>query len=345
MSIHDEKEGLRSKLEQEQKALVRVALFGQPGAGKSSLINKLVGRRVAEVGVETDKTVDARDYQTDGVTFVDLPGYGTTRFPAATYWQQFDIDSFDCLLCVVSGKLQQTDVDFFNRLIEADKACVLVVNKHDELWEEGVSIEELERRKRDDLRRQIPKARDIVFTSCRSGANIDVLQEEIAKHLEGAKRGRWARTAKAYTVKSLNGKRAACERLVTIAAGVSAANGLNPIPGVDIAVDLGVLTTLFSEIRDNYGLTEKRLSALQALPAAKGLADQVLKYATREGLLLLLKQFAGRQTVKEVSKYIPFVGQAVAATLGFTITNMAGNSYLDDCHQLAKQIIENHLEY
>ncbi len=345
MSINDEKEELRKKLEQELKASVRVALFGQPGAGKSSLINKLVGRRVAEVGIETDKTVSSRDYVAEGVTYVDLPGYGTTGFPAETYWEKFKIDTFDCLLCVVAGKLQQADVEFFNRLLAGGKACILVVNKHDELWEDGVSIEELERRKRDDLRRQIPQVQSIVFTSCRSGTNIDVLQEEVGKHLDGAKRDRWARSAKAYTTKTLEAKRAACERMVTIAAGVSAANALNPIPGVDIAVDLGVLSTLFSEIRDSYGLTEARLSKLQALPAVKGLADQIIKYATREGLLLLLKQFVGRQTIKEVAKYIPFVGQAVAAGVGFSITLMAGNSYLDDCHQLAQQILDQHLEF
>ena len=63
MSIHDEAEKIRRKLDEENSTTVSVALFGQPGAGKSSLINKIVGKKVAEVGVETDKTVEAASYE------------------------------------------------------------------------------------------------------------------------------------------------------------------------------------------------------------------------------------------------------------------------------------------
>ncbi len=95
MSIHDEAEKIRRKLDEENGTTVSVALFGQPGAGKSSLINKIVGQKVAEVGVETDKTVAAASYEAKGLRFVDLPGYGTKNFPKESYFQKFDIQQFD----------------------------------------------------------------------------------------------------------------------------------------------------------------------------------------------------------------------------------------------------------
>ncbi len=73
------------------------------------------------------------------------------------------------------------------------------------------------------------------------------------------------------------------------------------------------------------------------------LANNVIKYASKEGLLMLLKRFAGKQAVKTLSKYIPFVGQAVAAGIGYAITSNAGSSYLNDCHALAEEALRNHL--
>jgi GTP-binding protein EngB required for normal cell division len=82
MSIHEDAEKIRRKLEEDKATKVRVALFGQPGAGKSSLINKITGKKnLAQAGVETDKTTKAKEYEANGLIFVDLPGYGTTGFP------------------------------------------------------------------------------------------------------------------------------------------------------------------------------------------------------------------------------------------------------------------------
>lgn len=103
MSIENEAEQILRKLEEELSTKVSIALFGQPGAGKSSLINKILGKKVAEVGVETDKTIEEASYEANGLKFVDLPGYGTKNFPKDTYFQRFNIQQFDLFLCVTSG--------------------------------------------------------------------------------------------------------------------------------------------------------------------------------------------------------------------------------------------------
>jgi len=155
MSIHEEAERIRTVLDEENSSNVSVALFGQPGAGKSSLINKIIGKKVAEVGVETDKTVEAASYEENGLRFVDLPGYGTKNFPKDGYLERFNIQQFDLFLCVTSGKLHQADTEFFQELSKRKKVCIFVVNKHDEIWEDGISIEELEQRKINDIRSHV----------------------------------------------------------------------------------------------------------------------------------------------------------------------------------------------
>ncbi len=345
MSIDNVAKSIKEQLDEQKRIQVRVALFGQPGAGKSSLINKILGRKAAEVGVETDKTVTANSFEHNGIILVDLPGYGTKNFPKETYFEKFKIKEFDLFLCVSSGKLHQADTEFFHELLTLGKVCIFVVNKHDELWEDGVSITTLEKRKRDDIRKHAEHEVEVLFTSCRQSTGIDVLNETIRQNLDAAKQERWARGAKAYTLQFLDEKKKACEKYVSYAAAGSAANALNPVPGVDVAVDLGILTKLFAEIRADFGLDDDFLATLKrsSLPAVSRLASNILQFATKEGLLLLLKRFAGRTAVKTLSKYIPFVGQAFAAGLGYAITSNAGSSYLDDCYQLAKEALENKL--
>jgi len=324
---------------------VNVALFGQPGSGKSSLANQLLGREHAKVGVGTDTTVEASWYEWDGVLLCDLPGYDTTRFPADKFPDQFGAFSFDLYLCVFEGKLHASDTRFFRELASQHRVCLFVRNKVDALWQEGKSEDELRAEIVQDVRQQTrdPNAK-VFFTSCKTGAGIPELQSAIFEHLDEAKRDRWARAAKGKSEAFLREKHAACQTLVHIYAGLAAANALNPIPGVDVAVDAGLLLVLFKEIRDDYGIGDAALRKVEVLvPTLAPVVNDVLAWATKEGVMLLLKRFAARETTKEVAKYIPIVGQVIAASLGFWITKSAGSHYNDKCFEIAKALLQAEL--
>ena len=129
MNLDEEARQLRRELEQADGMTVRVALFGQPGAGKSSLINAILDRNEAEVGVHTDTTKTMSCHATPtvpGVELCDLPGYGTSQFPQETYFRDFKVDSFDLFICVTSGKLMQADTEFFRYLVDRSRPCIFV---------------------------------------------------------------------------------------------------------------------------------------------------------------------------------------------------------------------------
>ena len=334
------------QLRQEMNMEVKVALFGQPGAGKSSLINALIGENLAKVGVETDCTTSAQDYEHNGVIFTDLPGYDTAQFPAKSYFDTFDVLSYDLFLCVSSGKFHAADSRFFKALQKHNKVCLFVVNKHDELWEDGVSIDELERRKRADIIKHLHQEVAVYFTSCRRKTGLDELSFAIQESLDQAKSERWNRSAKAYTIAALNRKKVACESYLTKVCVAAAVNGLNPVPGVDIAVDVSLLLSAFDKIRSEYGLSDDVLRDLKhqgAHELAKRAAN-ILVSLTKEGVLVLLKRYATSESAKTIAKYIPFIGQAVACSLGYGITKYVGKSYLNDCHELAQKILEDKLK-
>jgi small GTP-binding protein len=343
MTLREETERLRSELEKLDEVRVRVALFGQPGAGKSSLINALIGREVAETGARTDTTTEAKRYHHDGVDYTDLPGFGTTRFPADTYWERFQLDEHDLLLCVKDGKFSlDDDKVFFSELFKRGKVCIFVHNKLDTLWSSTKTMDEVKQEIAADFAARItPHQAPLVFTSCRTREGLDELERAIWDHLPEAKRERWERAVAAYSEEWLERKRKVIEREVYICAALSAANGFNPIPGADIAIDLSTLAGLLMRVRGHYGLSDARLERyLQIAPAAKLVVDKLLQYATREGLLHLLRRFASQQLQRQFAKYIPFVGQTVAALVGYGVTLQIGFEFLDTCHRLAREMME-----
>jgi len=172
MSIYKDAEDLREKLKSEQGKKLKVALFGQPGAGKSSLINKLVGADVVPVGVSTDKTTEAEVVEWGDLLLVDLPGYGTTKFPENKYFDEFKIEDFDIYLCVFSGKFHGADTRFFKELRGKGKVCVFVRNNHDTIWEAGKETKELEQDIKLDVEKQVESKENVIFTSCRNTYGI-----------------------------------------------------------------------------------------------------------------------------------------------------------------------------
>lgn len=344
MSMSDAAESIRARMNADDSVRVSIALFGQPGCGKSSLINRLTGQRLAREGVRNDVTTERMEFEWNGLTLVDLPGYDTARFPAGEYLERFRVLEFDLLLCVFDGKFHKADTELFHEVTRRGKTCLFVRNKHDTLWQEGVQPADLEREVAANVGEQVGTPHKVYFTSCRLNTGLGELEQAVKMHLEPAKQERWVRAAKAYTEEFLLEKKSLCEQRVKWSAVVAAASGTVPLPGVNFVIDIPVLVSLFKFVRDTYGLTDLALSAKEfAVPALTPLANNVVRYASTEGVLLILKECSGMVAAEQVAKFVPFLGTVVAASLGFAIVRKVGNMYLNDCHSLAEGVLKAQL--
>lgn len=138
-----------------------------------------------------------------------------------------------------------------------------------------------------------------------------------------------------------------CYSLVTTRASISAGTSAIPTPGVDIAADVALLLYLIPEINQRFGLAEDQIKGYS--PAKQQLIYQLIK---RAGLALVgqaisktlitqaLKKVAGRAAVKQVLKFVPFVGWAANAAIGFGAMKYVGNSHVDDCFTVCKGILD-----
>ncbi|XP_029425663.1 uncharacterized protein LOC103744226 [Nannospalax galili] len=117
-----------------EKAPLSIAVTGEPGAGKSSLINAL--RRVgpdeegaaASTGVVCT-TVERTPYQHPqfpSVTLWDLPGIGSTAFQPQDYLEKIKFEEYDFFIIVSSGRFKHNDAELARAIAQMNKSFYFV---------------------------------------------------------------------------------------------------------------------------------------------------------------------------------------------------------------------------
>lgn len=123
-----------------------IAFVGRSNVGKSSLINKLLGRKnLARVSATPGKTATANFYRLDEARFVDLPGYGFAKVSKDKRhsWSQLITDyllsdrdtSLVVLLVDIRHSLMKLDADMIHFLIEEELPFMIAFTKSDKLTE------------------------------------------------------------------------------------------------------------------------------------------------------------------------------------------------------------------
>ncbi len=157
-----------------------IAIVGRPNVGKSTLFNRLIGRRQAIVhgtpGVTRDRLVGRFELEGRGVVeLVDtgglVPGDDALGLNAQV---EFAIEESDALLFVVDGKegLVAADEQVMERFRGHGRPIIVVVNKSDtraaqEGYQEFYAL----------------GADGLVLVSAEHGAGLGALHEELAAHL------------------------------------------------------------------------------------------------------------------------------------------------------------------
>lgn len=146
------------------------------------------------------------------------------------------------------------------------------------------------------------------------------------------------------TSQELEAIRDECKSMVTKRAGISAGAAVIPVPGADVGADIALLLEMIPMINRKFGLAPEQIDQLdphikqKILVIATSIGSQMVgKLVTKELLMVVLKRIGIRVATKQVVKYIPFLGQALAATISFGAMKLVGNSHVDDCFEVAKR--------
>lgn len=339
-------------------ATVKCGIIGLSGSGKSSLINAIAGEKIAATG-STEQTMEAQSYQHNGIEFVDLPGCGTKKWPKDSYISDLKLDAYDCFIIVTSTRLYESDLYLHEELkVKRGKPCFVARTKidvaiNDEMHDNNLSEDEVLKKVRNDIASSVaPHTQKVYLTSARHPTKWDLalLISDICDSQVGTKRDKFTANVAAWSKESLAKKREVAKKIVSWSAVASAANALNPVPGADVAVDVGVLLNMCNQIKSTYGLSDKQLTFVEQsnpnlmrspefMAMKQSIAKWVAQYAVAEGILALLKSMGARVAVKNIAKFLPFIGQAISAGIGYKMTTSFGEKYLEEAESYAENIL------
>lgn len=177
---------------------IKVAVIGRPNAGKSSLINKIMGEERVIVSNVAGTTRDAIDthYEKNGdkFLFIDTAGmrkrgkvdesierYSVIRSLAA-------IDRSDVCIIMIDGTegIAEQDTKIAGYADKQGKACIFVINKWDIVKKNDKTMNEFKYRLRETF--AFMSYASMMFISAKTGQRVDKLLNEIKKVNEQHKR-------------------------------------------------------------------------------------------------------------------------------------------------------------
>ena len=174
---------------QEEDEAVRVAVIGKPNAGKSSLVNCILGQQRVIVSSEAGTTRDAVDTPFENENgkyiFIDTAGLRRRRSVEediekySVIRANMAIERADVCLILIDGTegVTEQDTKVAGLAHESGKACVIVVNKWDAVEKDERTMDEM----RKDVARKfsfMSYAR-IAFISAKTGQRVNRLFELI----------------------------------------------------------------------------------------------------------------------------------------------------------------------
>ena len=153
-----------------------IAVVGRPNVGKSTLINHLIGQKIAITSKKPQTTRHALlGIHTTGenqIIFVDTPGIHQNR----TAWQSMDY--VDLILQVSeAGRWNDEDARIAKALAAGDKPVIQVPNKIDRLRDKTVLLKELEHIQ------SLGNWQAIIPVSAQQRQNLDTLERALIPFL------------------------------------------------------------------------------------------------------------------------------------------------------------------
>ena len=165
-----------------QQKTAYIAIVGKPNVGKSSILNRLIGQKVAIVSHKPQTTrtrimgvLTEDEYQ---LVFIDTPGLVKPKNPLGDYMVKsvtHSVSGVDaCLLVTEAGKpVSKADLDLVARFTAQKIPAVLAINKIDLLQDKSAMMEQIDRFSK------LYTFTSIVPVSAKDGNGLPLLMDEL----------------------------------------------------------------------------------------------------------------------------------------------------------------------
>ena len=171
--------------EEEEDDLIKVAIIGKPNAGKSSLVNRILGQErviVSDIAGTTRDAVDSYFENEDG-KFLSIDTAGmrkkarvddrVEKFSVLRATMAIERSDVCVIMIDATEGVTEQDTKVAGLAHEAGKACIIAVNKWDAVEKDGKTMKRME----EDVRRDLSYMTyaPVIFISALTGQRVDKL--------------------------------------------------------------------------------------------------------------------------------------------------------------------------
>ena len=296
------------------------------------------------------------------VKFWDLPGIGTPLYPdLETYRRKAQMNKYHTFLILTSFRFLENDIILASEIKKQGKSFLFIRTKIDidvragkrkKSFSEAAMLQQIRRdcteKLVDEAGKSIISEEDIFLISNHRSDKWDFsrLTEAILDALPKYKRAALTLCLNALTCLSQNILKRKVKVLkgrMVLVAGISAGVAVAPVPGLSIAVDSALM---FNEVREyitQLGIPVEGSTIFKFLSLTTQrsvVATQVQFSSVTKVLALFAKEAGAGLAVEEATRYIPFVGPAIAGTLSFGCTIIFLRSCLKEIEKVALAVLE-----
>ncbi|XP_067903989.1 interferon-inducible GTPase 5-like isoform X2 [Heterodontus francisci] len=358
---------IQKKINELDNTELNIAVTGEAGTGKSTFINAMRELKRGDVGAAlsgtTESTMKLSGYKhpnLPNVSFWDLPGIGTTKFPANKYLREMNLKRYDFFIITSGCRFTENDVKLAKEMKRLKKNFYFVRSKIDNdldsMRKEGIKFNEEEelRKIRNDCVSKLEKAgipSPTVFLISSFDLNLydfNLLKKALEDDLPNIKKSIFILALPNLNLEIVEKKKKELKKRVWMFATLSGVLGAVPVPGVSLACDMAILIGGIINFRKCLSLDD---ASLQRLANMAGKPVEDLKAVVKTPLLgeitpdvINRLQWGAAAVIISALELaldiIPVIGSIFGAGSSFLMTYKLLSGALDDLTENAQRVVK-----
>lgn len=344
---------------------VQFGVCGCTGTGKSSFINTVRGvkkgdKGYAEVGFG-DETMKPTAYdQPDNpkIVYNDLPGVGTLKVKKENYINDMRICDYDFVFIFFDKVITEYDLWLVGELDKLGKPYCFVRSKIDqdiknaerENMDKESVIYKIKKKITTSLKEnaELGNSKNVFFISCvdTSVGEMSELLSYVESNLDKFKCEAVMLSLEVLSEGVIDLKYKVLQRKIKMVSFASALISANPVPGVDVVVNIALLVLHLAHYIDSFGLSQKSMQELKSFDRSVLKCSKILLPGADMAAFVVAKLgfFATIMVAENILDiFVPVIGSIISGATSAAITYRFLDGILKDIRHDAI-IVYNHIK-